>query len=254
MNSIWYTAAAVFGLMVGSFLNVIIYRIPRGISIVKPRSFCPRCGKRISWYENVPILSFVALGGRCRGCGVPIPARYPLVEAAGAALAVVAVWRYGLTIHAAFAYAFLMALVAIMLIDWGFRIIPDSLSIPFIFVGLLWSFLNPSLTIARSALGALGGGGSLYAIGALYKRARKTDGMGGGDVKLMAMIGAFVGIKLIVPVILIASFAGTIYGLALIKSGKDTRTAIAFGSFLAPAAAICLLCGEQLLKWYVQGF
>jgi leader peptidase (prepilin peptidase)/N-methyltransferase len=254
MSSIWYGMAVICGLTAGSFLNVIIYRVPRGLSIVKPRSRCPRCGKRISWHENVPILSYLMLRGLCRGCGAPIPARYPLVEASGAALAVVAVLNYGFTIHAAFAYAFLMALLAITLIDWDFRIIPDCLSIPFLLVGLLWSLVNPGLTIARSALGALAGGGGLYAIGALYKRARKTEGMGGGDVKLMAMIGAFVGIKLVIPVVLIASFGGTLYGLTLLKAGKDAKTAVAFGSFLAPAAAVCLLCGERLLAWYFLGF
>ena len=254
MNSISYGATVICGLIAGSFLNVIIYRVPRGLSIVKPRSCCPRCGRRISWHENVPILSYLMLRGLCRGCGAPIPVRYPLVEAAGAALAVVAVFNYGFTIHAAFAYAFLMALLAIALIDWDFKIIPDCLSIPFIIVGLGWGLVNPGLTIVHSALGALAGGGGLYVLGALYKRARKTEGMGGGDVKLMTMIGAFVGIKLVIPVVLIASFAGTLYGVALLKAGKNAKTAIAFGSFLAPAAAVCLLCGERLLTWYFQGF
>ncbi len=254
MNSIWYGAAAVFGLMAGSFLNVIVYRVPRGFSIVKPRSFCPQCRKKISWHENVPVVSFLALKGRCRGCGASIRLRYPLVEAAGVVLAVISVHRYGFTINAAFVYAFLMALLAITLIDWDFRIIPDCLSIPFILVGLGWSFVNPDLTIARSALGALAGGAGLYAVGALYRVARHAEGMGGGDVKLMAMIGAFVGIKLIIPVILIASIAGTLYGLALLKRGKGVKTAVAFGSFLAPAAAVCLFYGERFLSWYFRGF
>jgi leader peptidase (prepilin peptidase)/N-methyltransferase len=255
MNSIiWYGAAAVCGLVMGSFLNVIVYRVPRGISIIRPRSFCPACRKGIGWRENVPVLSYLALRGRCRGCGRPIPARYPIVEAAGAALAVVTVAGYGCTLRAAFAYAFLMALLAITLIDWDFRIIPDCLSLPFILVGLLWSLIDPSLTVARSALGAVAGGAGLYAIGAAYKRARKIEGMGGGDVKLMAMIGAFVGIRLIVPVVLLASFAGTVYGLALVGRGRGAKTAVAFGSFLAPAAAVCFLFGDRLLAWYLKGF
>jgi len=249
-----YACAALFGLMVGSFLNVVIYRVPRGLSVVRPRSFCPRCRKKISWYENVPVASYVALRGRCRGCGERIALRYPLVEAAGGALALAALYRFGPGVDAAFAYAFLMALTAITLIDWEFRIIPDGLSLPFIIVGLGWSLVNPGLTLASSALGALAGGGSLYAIGALYKLARKTEGMGGGDVKLMAMIGAFLGIRLIAPVILIASFAGTLYAIALLKSGKSGKTAVAFGSFLAPAAAVCLFFGERLLAWYLTGF
>ena len=254
MTPFVYAFAALFGLMVGSFLNVVIYRVPRRLSVVRPRSFCPRCRAKISWYENIPVASYVALRGRCRGCGERIAIRYPLVEAAGAALALAAVYRFGPGVDAAFAYAFLMALTAITLIDWDFRIIPDGLSIPFIVVGLGWSLVNPGLTLAGSALGALAGGGSLYAIGALYKLARKTEGMGGGDVKLLAMVGAFLGIKLIVPVILIASFAGTLYAVALLKSGKGAKTAVAFGSFLAPAAAVCLFFGERLLEWYFKGF
>jgi leader peptidase (prepilin peptidase)/N-methyltransferase len=249
-----YACAALFGLMVGSFLNVVVYRVPRRLSVVRPRSFCPRCRAKISWYENIPVASFIALRGRCRGCGERIAIRYPLVEAAGAALALAAVYRFGAGVDAAFAWAFLMALMAITLIDWDFRIIPDGLSLPFIVVGLGWSLVNPGLTLASSALGALAGGGGLYAIGALYKLVRKTEGMGGGDVKLMAMIGAFLGIKLIAPVILIASFAGTLYAVALLKSGKGAKTEVAFGSFLAPAAALCLFFGDRLLAWYFTGF
>ena len=249
-----YACAALVGLLAGSFLNVVIYRVPRGLSVVKPRSFCPRCRRKIPWYENIPVASFVALRGRCRGCGGRIALRYPLVEAAGAALALAAVYRFGPGVDAAFAWAFLMALMAITLIDWEFRIIPDGISIPFIVVGLGWSLVNPDLTLASSVFGALAGGGGLYAIGALYKLARKTEGMGGGDVKLLAMIGAFLGIRLILPVILIASFAGTLYAVALLKSGKGAKTAIAFGSFLAPAGALCLFFGDRLLAWYFTGF
>jgi leader peptidase (prepilin peptidase)/N-methyltransferase len=249
-----YASAALFGLMVGSFLNVVIYRVPRRLSVVRPRSFCPRCRRKISWYENVPVASWLALRGRCRGCGERISPRYPLVEAAGAALALAALYRFGPGVDAAFSCAFLMALLAITLIDWEFRIIPDGLSLPFIALGLVWSLVNPGLTLMSSALGALAGGGSLYVIGALYKLARKTEGMGGGDVKLMAMIGAFVGIKLVVPVILVASFAGTVYAVVLLKSGKGAKTEVAFGSFLAPAAAVCLFFGERLLGWYLSGF
>jgi len=249
-----YLVAVILGLVTGSFLNVVIYRVPRNISVVKPRSFCPRCGARIRWFENVPLASYLCLRGRCRTCGNRIPARYPLVEASGAALACVAVFAFGPTIDAVFAFAFFMALMAITLIDWDFKIIPDGLSIPFIGIGLCWSLFHPGLTLVSSALGALVGGGGIYAIGALYKIARKTEGMGGGDVKLMAMIGAFVGLRLLVPVILIASLAGTIYGCSLLRSGKGAKTAVAFGSFLSPAAAFSLLFGERLLSWYFRGF
>ncbi len=250
----WYTVAAIFGLMAGSFLNVVIHRLPRGLSVVRPRSSCPSCRRPISWIENVPIASYAALRGRCAGCGARISPRYPAVEAVGGALAVLAVLRFGFTADAAFAYAFLMALTAVTLIDWDFRIIPDRISIPFILAGLAWSLASPRLTLASSLLGALAGGGSLFVVGELYRLARKTEGMGGGDVKLMAMIGAAVGIRLVLPVILIASLGGSIYGVALLRSGRGGKTAVAFGSFLAPAAGICLFLGEGLLSWYLGGF
>jgi len=254
VNAILYVTAAVVGLVMGSFLNVIIYRLPRNLSVVRPRSFCPKCRAKIPWYENVPVASYLALRGRCRRCGARISPRYPIVEVAGTALAIVALWGFGPTLDAAFAFAFLMALTAVTFIDWDFRIIPDGISIPFIVIGLLWSLVNPALTFAGSAVGALVGGGSLYLIGLIYKSVRKTEGMGGGDVKLMAMIGAFLGIKLVVPVILIASFAGAVYGIALLRAGKGSRSAVAFGSFLAPAAAVCLLWGNRLVSWYLGGF
>lgn len=254
MSAIWYVTAALLGLAAGSFCNVVIHRVPRRLSIVSPGSACPRCGKRIAWYENVPLASYGALRGRCSGCGCRIPARYALVEAAGAALAVAAVHRFGPGVEALFAFAFLMALLVVTLIDWDFRIIPDAISVPFIAVGFAWSLVSPELTLAGSILGALAGGGGLLAIGLLYRFARKTEGMGGGDVKLMAMIGAFVGIGLVIPVILIASFAGTVYGVSLLRAGKGAKTAVAFGSFLAPAAAVCLFYGNRLVSWYLGGF
>jgi leader peptidase (prepilin peptidase)/N-methyltransferase len=254
VNVILYATAAVLGLVTGSFLNVIIYRVPRNLSVVRPRSFCPKCRVKIPWYENVPVASYLALRGRCRRCGARISPRYPVVEAAGAALALVALRLFGPTLEAAFAFAFLMALMAVTFIDWDFRIIPDGISLPFIAIGLLWSLLNPALTLAGSAVGALVGGGSLYLIGLIYKGVRKAEGMGGGDVKLMAMIGAFLGIKLVVPVVLIASFGGAVYGVALLRAGKGARSAVAFGSFLAPAAAVCLLWGNRLVSWYLGGF
>ncbi len=253
MTLYWYTVAAVFGLAVGSFMNVVVHRVPRGLSIARPRSFCPRCRRPITWRENVPIVSYLALRARCKGCGAPISARYPLVEAAGGALAVLAALRFGFTLDAAFAYAFLMALVAVTLIDWEFRIIPDRISIPFVAVGLAWSLASPRIGLASSALGALAGGGGIFVVGELYRLIRKVEGMGGGDVKLMAMIGAFLGVRLVLPVVLIASLAGSIYGATLLARGSGGKTAVAFGSFLAPAAAICLFAGERLVSWYLGG-
>ncbi|HUV35499.1 MAG TPA: prepilin peptidase [Patescibacteria group bacterium] len=244
----------VFGLIVGSFLNVVIYRLPEGRSVVRPRSYCPSCRKAIPWYENIPVASFLLLGGRCSGCGAPISPRYVIVEAAGGALAYLTVLRFGVGIHAVFVFSFLMALVAITIIDWKHRIIPDSISLPFILIGIAWSFMSPELTPLSSVLGAVAGSGGLYAVGVVYRLARHSEGMGGGDVKLMAMVGAFLGVQLVLPVVLIASFFGSLYGIALMRGGGNARTAVAFGSFLAPAAAFCTFFGTYLLSWYLQRF
>ncbi|MBN1163502.1 MAG: prepilin peptidase [Candidatus Krumholzibacteriota bacterium] len=241
------------GLVMGSFLNVVIHRLPRGESVVKPRSYCPGCKRGIPWYENIPVASFILLRGKCGSCGVKIPWRYPAVELSGLALALYSVYRFGVGVDVVFIYFFLMALLAVTLIDWEHRIIPDEISLSFILLGIIWSLVNPGLTLLASLSGALAGGGGLWLVGAVYKHFRHTDGMGGGDVKLMGMIGAFLGIGLVLPVIVIASFFGSVYGIILLRSGKEGRTAVAFGSFLAPAAAFCLFFGSRLLAcYYVQ--
>jgi leader peptidase (prepilin peptidase)/N-methyltransferase len=254
MNHLLYIPAALLGLMVGSFINVVIHRLPRRQSIVRPRSSCTTCGRQIAWYENVPLLSYLLLRGRCSGCGAPISIRYPLVELFGGALAAVVLWRYGPSLHALFAFSFLMALLAVTVIDWKHRIIPDEISISFILIGIAWSFFNPAISPWESSLGALVGGGGLYTVGLLYRVLRRTDGMGGGDVKLMAMIGAFLGVKLVLPVIVIASFAGSVYGLFFMRGERGGKAAVAFGSFLAPAAALCLFWGAAILAWYFGRF
>jgi leader peptidase (prepilin peptidase)/N-methyltransferase len=210
--------------------------------------------KQISWYENIPVVSYLALRGACSTCGARIPAVYPLVELAGSALAALSIYRFGLHVNAIFAYGFLMALLSITIIDWRHRIIPDEISLSFILVGLAWSFVNPALSPVESALGALAGGGGLYLVGAAYRAMRHAEGMGGGDIKLMGMVGAFLGIKLVLPVIVIASFFGSLYGIALLRRGGSGRTSVAFGSFLAPSAALCMFFGPYLLSWYFGRF
>lgn len=254
MNPFLVASAALFGLMVGSFLNVVIYRLPRGQSVIKPRSYCPRCSRKLAWYENIPVLSYLFLRCKCSGCGSRIPISYPIVELIGGGLAVLVLSRFGPAIDVIFVYAFLMALLAITVIDWNHRVIPDEISLPFILAGLGWSFFNPDLNPLESALGIIAGGGGLYIVGAVYRILRHTEGMGGGDVKLMAMIGAFLGVKFILPVILIASFFGSVYGLALLRSGKGGKAVVAFGSFLAPAAGLCMFAGTSLIAWYIGHF
>jgi len=254
MNFLLYIPVSLFGLTVGSFMNVVIHRLPRGQSIVRPRSSCTTCGRFIRWYENVPLLSYLLLRGRCGGCGAPISIRYLFVELFGGGLAVIVLWRYGPGLFALFAFSFLMALLAVTIIDWKHRIIPDEISISFILIGIAWSFLNPALSPWESFLGALAGGGGLYAIGVLYRVLRRADGLGGGDVKLMAMIGAFLGVKFVLPVIVIASFAGSVYGLFFMRGERRRKASVAFGSFLAPAAALCLFWGTAILAWYFGRF
>ncbi|MCK4236821.1 MAG: prepilin peptidase [Candidatus Krumholzibacteria bacterium] len=250
MSPILISTTVVFGLLVGSFINVVIYRLPRGQSIVGPRSFCPQCKKKIRWYENIPVFSYIFLRGKCNGCGGHIVARYPIVEMVGGALALLVLYRFGLSIDAAFVFSFLMALLAVTFIDWSHRIIPDEISLSFILIGFVWSFINTDVSPLSSVMGAVTGGGGLYVVGLVYRLIRHAEGMGGGDIKLMAMIGACLGLKLVLPVIVIASFFGSIYGVALIRSGKGGKAAVAFGSFLAPSAAFCLLYGSKLLTWY----
>jgi leader peptidase (prepilin peptidase)/N-methyltransferase len=254
VTSLYYIPVVLIGLAAGSFLNVVVYRLPRERSIIRPRSACPSCSNPIRWHENIPVLSYILLRGKCHSCGERISPRYPAVEIFGGALAALSFYRYGASLHAIFAYAFLMALLAITLIDWKHRIIPDEISISFILLGIAWSFFRIDPGPWESVLGALMGGGVLYAVGFIYKLIRKTDGMGGGDIKLMAMIGAFLGIKLILPVIVIASFGGSIYGLFVMRGGDGSKTSVAFGSFLAPAAALCLFYGAAILAWYFGRF
>lgn len=252
MSPFIYAAAAVLGLVFGSFLNVVISRVPRGLSVVKPPSSCPECGNRIKWYMNVPLLSYVFLRGRCGACGGTISPVYPAVEITGALLAVMSVYFFGLTLETVFIYPFVMSLAAVTIIDWKHRIIPDSISLPFIILGVLYALFGEELGVVDSVLGAVAGGGILYMIGFIYSKIKNIEGIGGGDIKLMAMVGAFLGVKLVLLVILIASFAGTVYSLFLIRKGADGLTAVPFGSFLAPAAALCLFAGNQMLCWYIS--
>jgi leader peptidase (prepilin peptidase) / N-methyltransferase len=246
-------AAALFGALLGSFLNVVIYRLPRGKSVVGGRSQCPRCERTISWYDNIPVISWTVLGGRCRRCKWRIPARYPLVELLTAIAAGWSVHVYGPGLQSAWIVAFLCILIAITFIDWDHQIIPDPLSIGGTVLGWLGAWVCLDIDVLQSIIGSLVGAGLILAIAGLYKAARKVDGMGGGDVKLMAMIGAFLGWQMVFAVLFIAAAAGSLYGIWLMRrSGGDGKTAVAFGSFLAPAACLMLFAGERLLALYLS--
>jgi leader peptidase (prepilin peptidase)/N-methyltransferase len=248
----------VFGCVLGSFLNVVRYRLPRRMGIVGGRSKCPKCKETIAWYDNVPIVSYVLLRGRCRSCGWRIPATYVVIEVA-TGLSFLLVWiEFGLP--QAIAYWVLASLlIACAGIDLDKGIIPDKLTLPGIGIGFIFAvtLLRAGAGIGHAALwsllGMLAGGGSLFLVGVLYKAARKVEGMGGGDVKLMAMVGAFLGFKPALLTIFLGSIFGGIVGIAVMrKSGKGMQASVPFGVFLAPAAIVCMLWGNRLIEAYLR--
>ncbi len=242
----------VFGAIVGSFLNVCIHRVPLGVSIVYPPSGCPSCSSRIPFYLNVPIISYVLLRGRCSSCGEPFSARYPVVEAFTALVALFTFLRFGPTLEAVVYFAFLAALIVVTFIDLDLRIIPDVISLPGIAAGLIASFFLPYPGVLNSFIGAAAGGGVLFAVAWGYRAATGHEGMGGGDIKLLAMIGAFLGWKGVLFTLLLGSFAGALIGTVLMLAlGKGSRYAVPFGPFLAFGAAVHLFYGESLISWYL---
>jgi leader peptidase (prepilin peptidase)/N-methyltransferase len=240
---------AVFGLLVGSFLNVVIARVPEGRSLVHPGSACPGCGTAIAWYDNIPIVSFLALRGRCRACATPIPWRYPIVEAVTAALFAAAGGAFGPTFHGLVAAALLAALVAITVIDLERQIIPDVISLPGIVAGVLAN-LAGGRGPWDSLLGILVGGGLFLVI-----ILASGGGMGGGDMKLGAMLGAFLGWKIVLLAVFVAVVVGGALALALIATGvRGRKDPIPFGPFLAAGGAAGLFWGERMVRWYLSGF
>jgi len=243
----------VFGLLVGSFLNVVIHRLPREMSIVRPRSRCPSCGGAIAPWHNVPVLSWLLLRGRCAHCRAPISARYPAVELATAVLFACAARLDGFSIALPFHLFFLAAMICVTLIDFDFQIIPDEITAS----GAILGFACAALTgrIVDGAIGAVVGSGLLWLIGAAYFALRKVEGMGGGDVKLAVMLGAFLGWKGVLLTLFASSLVGAVVGIALIRlKGGDRQTRIPFGTFLAPAAVFVLFAGRPLIDWYAGFF
>jgi leader peptidase (prepilin peptidase)/N-methyltransferase len=246
------TFATLFGALIGSFLNVCIHRLPRGASIVWPASACPTCGRGLSWFENVPILSYAFLRGRCRTCRAPISARYPIVEALTAAMFGLAWWYYGPGPLLASRLIFGCALIVLFAIDLEHQLLPNIITIPGIAIGFLLSVINPP-GWKSSLIGIVLGGGVLFLIAEGYYRIRHEEGLGMGDVKMLAMIGAFLGWQLTLLSLMIASVAGTIIGLALIASGRGTmKYALPFGTFLSIGAAASAAVGQPILDWYVR--
>jgi leader peptidase (prepilin peptidase)/N-methyltransferase len=246
-----YILAFIFGACIGSFLNVCIYRIPAALSIVHPGSSCPRCKTMIPFYDNIPILSYLLLMGKCRSCGASIALRYPFVELLGGLFALACTLSFGPTIHGLVVFVFIATLTVVTFIDLDHRIIPDSISLPGIPLFFLAALAVPTVTWRASAIGIVAGGGSLFAVAWVYQLITGREGMGGGDIKLLAMIGAMIGWQGILFTLFAASAIGTIVGLlAMIRSGKGMKLAIPFGPFLAMGAIIYVFFGEALILWY----
>lgn len=248
MQSTLLVMAAVLGAVVGSFLNVVILRLPKeGASIVFPASHCPRCLQPLAWYENIPLLSFLVLRGRCRTCKVAISWQYPLVELAMAGLTALVAHRFGIGLASVFYFVFCAALLVIIFIDIHHQIIPDRISLPGIVLGFIGSFFVPAVTWQQSGLGILLGGGLLYAVAYGYYALTGREGMGGGDIKLLAMIGAFLGWQSLLYVVFASSLVGSLVGIAaMFRQKKGGQTRLPFGPFLALAALSYLFFQEQI--------
>jgi len=239
------------GLAVGSFLNVCIYRLPRGESVVSPPSRCPGCGTGLRWFDNVPVLGWVWLRGRCRSCQAPISAVYPLVEAGTALVFALQYWQLGWQPLLAVRLLFAAAMIVLFVIDLQHRILPNVITLPGVVVGLGVSlFLEPGWRSA--AIGAAVGAGVLWLVGEAYFRLRGEEGMGMGDVKMLAMIGAFLGWQLMLVTLLLASFAGSLVGGAMMLFDRGTlKYALPLGTFLAAGALVATHAGQALLDWYL---
>ena len=264
---------ALFGLAIGSFLNVVIHRLPlileRGwklesaellgvtieapaaIGLSRPRSRCPSCGHAIAWHENIPLVSYLRLRGRCAGCGTPIAARYPLVEAATAALFALVAWRFGAQPTTLLWCGFGAVLVALAVIDWDTTLLPDNLTLPLLWAGLVAAALGWTLPLPAALWGAVAGYLSLWAVYWLFKLTTGKEGMGYGDFKLLAALGAWLGWSMVLPIVLGASVIGALVGIGM-KLGGALREGrfVPFGPFLAGAGIVVMLAGpERVLDW-----
>jgi len=271
--------AFVVGLCVGSFINVVVHRLPRMLerdwraqcaelagstlpaeppyNLVVPRSACPSCGHAIGAHENIPLVSWLALRGRCSACGTPISARYPLVELTGGVLTALAIWKFGPTPTGLAACGLLWALIALTFIDFDTQLLPDDITLPLLWAGLLVQLAIPALgrtqptfvtSLTEAVIGAAAGYLSLWLVYWIFRLVRGKEGMGYGDFKLLGALGAWLGWQLLVPIILMSSVVGAVIGLALIAfRGRDHSVPLAFGPYLAIAGGVALFYGPQLL-------
>ncbi len=254
INFLTVSIIFIFGMCIGSFLNVCIYRLPASKSIANPpRSICPNCNSHIRFYDNIPVLSYIWLKGRCRNCDAPISFRYPLVEVMSGIVAVALLFKFGLSLESLVYFVFISSLLVITFIDLDHKIIPDVISLPGIPIGLVASFALPTITLKASALGLLIGGGSLWFVAWAYNLIAHRDGMGGGDIKLLAMIGTIIGWKGVIFTIFASSVMGSCVGITMMLiKGKNMKFAIPFGPFLSIGAIAYVFFGAQFIAWYLN--
>jgi leader peptidase (prepilin peptidase) / N-methyltransferase len=267
--------AGLFGLLIGSFLNVCIHRWPRDLSVVSPRSHCPQCEHGIAWFDNLPLISFLVLRARCRHCSAPIPWRYPAVELLTALLFAYLVWRFGFTLNALRYCTLCAMLVTLAFSDAETRILPDEFTLGGFVAGMIFAALVPGpdstfraiaglsgithlswreVSLGEAALGAVLPAGSLWLGGWLFQKIRHKDGLGFGDVKMMVMVGAFLGVRGTLLTLIAGSLLGSVVGLIYIKATRqDAGTyELPFGTFLAASAVGVALAGGPLIDWYMK--
>ena len=271
-----WLVSGIVGLCVGSFLNVVVHRLPKMLdrgwqaqcaelsgepppelppyNLITPRSQCPACGHRIAAFENIPVLSFLFLRGRCSACAVPISARYPFIELLTGALTIAAVLRFGVTPTAAAACLLIWSLIALTFIDFDTQLLPDSITLPLLWSGLLANVVGfvPGVSLRDAVVGAIAGYVALWTIYWLFKLVRGKEGMGYGDFKLLAALGAWLGWQMLPLIVLLSSFVGALIGIGLVVfRGRDHQIPLAFGPYLAIAGVIALFFGRSLVSLYL---
>jgi len=256
MEPIYYIFIGLLGLSIGSFLNVVIYRIPRDKKFWAGRSFCPGCEKQLKWYHNIPLVSFLVLRGKCGFCGARISLRYPMVELLNALCYLYFAWEFGLSLELGI-FAFLSsALITIFFIDVDFQIIPDLITLPGMVIGLAISFLPGGIGIVSSLIGLVVGGGALYLVALLGDWLFKKESMGGGDIKMAAMLGAFLGWQKVLFIFLASAGIGLVVSVILMFFSAKIREQriVPFGPFIAMAAMVAIIWGDQIIAYYVVNF
>lgn len=275
-----YISAGIIGLLVGSFLNVVIYRVPKMLehewceqcvdllgaenitaaakpkttarfNLITPNSTCPQCGHKIKPWENIPVLSYMALGGKCSVCKKPISLRYPIIELATALLSVVVIYSFGATAMGLACLVLTWCLIALTMIDIDTQLLPDNITLPLLWLGLIANYFGLFVSLENSLWGAIGGYLSLWSVYWLFKLATGKEGMGYGDFKLLAALGAWLGWQMLLPIILLSSLVGATIGIGMILiRGRDKNIPIPFGPYLAIAGWISLIWGEQIHRAY----